>query len=40
MFGLQPMPESDGGITYKVDPDFLQHSRREACEQPELPWDD
>jgi len=27
-------------ITYEVDPDFLEHARREACERPELPWDD
>ncbi len=27
-------------LTYEVDPDVLEHARREACEQPELPWDD
>jgi len=31
---------ADGGITYEVDPDFLEHVRREGCRQPELPWDD
>jgi len=30
--------EADGGITYEVDLDFLEHVRREVCEQPELPW--
>jgi len=25
--------------TYEVDPDFLEHARREACEQLKLPWD-
>ncbi len=30
--------EVDGGITCEVDPDFLEHARREECEQPELPW--
>jgi len=33
------MPESNDGITYEVDPDFLEHARHEACEQLELPWD-
>jgi len=32
------MPEADGGITDAVDPDFLEHVRRKACEQSELPW--
>ena len=36
----QPTHEADGGITYEVDPDFLEHVRREACQKPELPWDD
>ena len=31
---------ADGGITCEVDRDFLEHVRREACQQPELPWDD
>ena len=26
-------------ITHEVDPDFLEHLRREAMEQPELPWE-
>ena len=34
-----PMPEADGGITYEVDPDFLEHVCREAYEQPEPPGD-
>jgi hypothetical protein len=25
-------------VTYEVDPDFLEHTRRERFEQPELPW--
>jgi hypothetical protein len=24
---------------HDADPDFPDHARREACEQPELPWD-
>jgi len=31
---------ADGGITYEVDPDFLEHIHREACEQGQLLWDD
>jgi hypothetical protein len=27
------------GITHEVDPDFLEHLRSEAMEQPELPWE-
>jgi hypothetical protein len=27
------------GITHEVDPDFLEHLRREAIEQPDLPWE-
>ena len=38
--GLWPMPVSNDGIIYEVDPDFLEHACPEACEQPELPWDD
>jgi len=26
-------------LTCEADPDFLEHARREACDQPELPWD-
>jgi hypothetical protein len=29
----------DSGVTYEPDPDFLEHTRREQMEQPELPWD-
>jgi len=32
VLGLRPVPESNGGITYEVDHDFLDHARREACE--------
>ncbi len=39
MLGLRPVPEADGGITYEVGPDFLEHASREAREQPELPRD-
>jgi len=35
----RPTHDADGGITYEVDPDFLEHVRREAREEPELPWD-
>jgi hypothetical protein len=35
-----PVPEADPGITHEVDPDFLEHIRREESEQLELPWDD
>ena len=40
--GVRPTHEADGGITYEVDPDFLEHASREvfSSEQPELPWDD
>jgi hypothetical protein len=38
--GVRPTHEADGGFTYEVDPDFLEHAHREACEQPELLWDD
>jgi len=39
---VRPTHETDGGITYEVDPDFLEHARREvlSSKQPELPWDD
>ena len=32
-------PASDPGITHEVDPDFLEHRRREDLDPPELPWD-
>ena len=28
------------GVTCEVDPDFVEHVRREASQEPELPWDD
>jgi hypothetical protein len=37
----QPDARSDAsraGVTYEVDPDFLEHTRREQFVQPELPW--
>ena len=36
------MPEADAGVSYEVDPDYLEHARREALDeqdQPDLPWD-
>jgi len=33
------MPDAEAGISYEVDPDFLEHARREVLDQPELPWD-
>jgi len=36
------MPEADGGVSYEVDPEYLEHARREALDeqdQPDLPWD-
>ena len=38
-----PMPKSDAGMSYEVDPEYPEHTRREALDeqdQPELPWDD
>ncbi|MBC8553971.1 MAG: hypothetical protein H8D23_30545 [Candidatus Brocadiales bacterium] len=32
------MPDSAPGITYEVDPDFLEYLQREEIE-PELPWE-
>ena len=29
----------DPGFTCEVDPDFLEHARREQIDQPELPWE-
>lgn len=37
-----PMPEADAGVSYEVDPEYLEHAHREALDnqdQPELPWD-
>lgn len=37
-----PMPEDDAGVTYEVDPEYLEYARREALgeqNQPDLPWD-
>ncbi len=36
---VRSSPASEPGITHEVDPDFLEHLRREAIEQPELPWE-
>ncbi len=37
------IPEDDpaiaSGTAYEVDPDFLEHARREDLVQPDLPWD-
>jgi len=32
-------PAPDDGYTREVDPDFLEHVRREQIDQPELPWE-
>lgn len=35
------MPEAD--VSYEVDPEYLEHARREALDehdQPNLPWDE
>ena len=37
-----PMPQADAGVSYEVDPDYLEHASREALneqDQPDLPWD-
>jgi len=37
------MPEADVGVSYEVDPEYLEHTRFEALEQrsrPDLPWGD
>ena len=36
---VRSSPASDTGITHEVDPDFLEHLRREAMDQSELPWE-
>lgn len=36
------LPEADAGVSYEVDPEYLEHAHREAVDeqdQPELPWD-
>ena len=36
------LPEADAGVSYEVDPEYLEHTHREAPDeqdQPELPWD-
>ena len=35
----QPVRPPDPGITYEVDPDFLEHQQREQIDQLELPWE-
>ena len=34
-----PVRSLDPGFTTEVDPDFLEHARREELDQPELPWE-
>jgi hypothetical protein len=34
-----PVRSRDPGFTTEVDPDFLEHIRREELDQPELPWE-
>ena len=33
----RPTHDTDSGVTYEADPDFLEHLHHEACEQPQLP---
>ena len=36
------MPEADAGVSYEVDPEYLEHARLQALDeqdQPDLPWD-
>jgi len=36
------MPQADAGVSYEVDPDYIEHARHEASDehgQPDLPWD-
>jgi hypothetical protein len=36
------VPEADSGVTYEVDPEYLEHARRDAADedhQRELPWE-
>jgi hypothetical protein len=36
---VAPPPQPHPGITYKIDPEFLEHAHREEIDQPELPWE-
>ncbi len=36
---VRSIPGRDPGFTCEVDPDFLEHARREELDQPELPFD-
>ena len=35
----RPVRSADPGITYEVDPEFLEHQQREQIDQMELPWE-
>jgi hypothetical protein len=35
----RPIPVRDSGFTCEADPDFLEHTRREELDQPELSWE-
>jgi len=37
--GTTPACARSQAPKYEVDPDFLEHARREDLVQPELPWD-
>jgi hypothetical protein len=37
-----PDADADAGVSYEVDPEYLEHAHREGLDeqdQPELPWD-
>ena len=36
---VRSMPDADAGISYEIDPDFLEHARREQLGQPQLSWE-
>ena len=36
---VRSIPKLDPGLTYEVDPDFLEHVHHEEHVQPELPWE-
>ena len=36
---VRSMSDADAGISYEVDPDFLEHAGREVLDQPEMSWD-